>query len=439
MYISKIVNKLALYREKTGLNKILVNISWLFLDRIIRMVLGLLVAVWTARYLGAEQFGVLNYAIAFVALFGPLATLGLDGLVVQRLVNDRSQHLEILGTAFWLRFVAGWLAWILAVVGILFLRHDDRTTIVMVVILSAASIFQAADTMDLWFQSQVQSKYSVIAKNTAFIIATLGRIWMIAIHAPLVAFAWVTLLEFALSAIGLVVVYLQQRQPLKLWSWNAQLARKLLKESLPLIFSGLTIMIYMRIDQIMLGQMIGDQAVGIYSAATRISEVWYFVPIAVASSVSPAIYEAKKVSEALYYRRLGQLNRVLVLGSIGIALPMTFLSQVLMVMLFGDKYADSGGVLAIHIWAAVFVFTGVATSSWFVAENLTHLQLYRTLGGAIANVLLNFILIPLYGVTGAAIATVISQAIASLFSNATNPQTLKLFKVQIKSLLPISL
>jgi polysaccharide transporter, PST family len=439
MYISKIVNKLALYREKTGLNKILVNISWLFLDRIIRMVLGLLVAVWTARYLGTEQFGVLNYAIAFVALFGPLATLGLDGLVVQRLVNDRSQYLEILRTAFWLRFFGGWLAWILAVVGILLLRHDDRVTIIMVVILSAASVFQSADTMDLWFQSQVQSKYSVVAKNTAFIMATLGRVLMLAIHAPLVAFAWVTLLEFVLSAIGLVVVYLQQRQPLRLWSWNAQLGRKLLKESLPLILSGLTVMIYMRIDQIMLGQMIGDQAVGIYSSATRISEVWYFVPIAVVSSVSPAIYEAKKVSEALYYRRLGQLNRILVWGSIGIALPMTFLSQVLVVVLFGDKYADSGGVLASHIWAAVFVFTGMATSSWFVAEKLTHLQLYRTLGGAIANVLLNLVLIPVYGVTGAAIATVISQAIASLLSNATNRQTFKLFKLQIKSLLPISL
>jgi polysaccharide transporter, PST family len=439
MNISKIINKFALGQEQAGLRKILVNIGWLFFDRIIRMALGLLLAVWTARYLGTEQFGVLNYAIAFVALFAPVATLGMDGLVVQRLVNEPERYLEILGTAFWLRFGAGWVAWILAALGVLLLRPGDPVTVGLVVILSAVTVFQSLDMIDLWFQSQVQSKYTVVAKNTAFIVASLGRMWAIATQAPLMAFAWMTLLEFALSAIGLVLIYRQQKQSFSGWSWQPQLGKKLLKESLPLVFSSLTIMIYMRIDQIMLGQMIGDRAVGIYSAATRISEVWYFVPMAVATSVSPSIYEAKKVSEALYYRRLGELNRILVLGSIAIALPMTFLSELLMVTLFGDKYADAGGVLAIHIWAAVFVFTGVATSSWFVAENLTHLQLYRTLGGAIVNVLLNWVLIPTYGVLGAAIATVISQAIASLFCNATNRQTMKLFKVQIKSLLPIPL
>jgi polysaccharide transporter, PST family len=439
MFVSKIIDKLLLYKGRSGLRKILINLSWLFLDRVVRMGFGLIVAVWTARYLGTEQFGVLNYAIAFVALFSPLANLGLDGLLVQRLVTDRSQHPAILGTSFWLRFVAGWLAWFMAILGVFLLRQDDRATMVMVAILSGASVFQSLDTIDLWFQSQVQSKYSVVAKNTAFIIATLGRMLLITMHAPLVAFAWVTLLEFVLGAIGLLIVYKQQGQRIGLWAWNPMLGKNLLRESLPLIFSGLTIMIYMRIDQIMLGQMIGDGAVGIYSAATRISEVWYFVPLAVASSVAPTIYEAKQVSEELYYHRLGQLNRFLVLGAIGIALPMTFLSGTIMTLLFGNKYADSGGVLAIHIWAAVFVFTGVATSSWFVAENLTHLQLLRTLGGAVANVLLNLVLIPVYGVAGAAIATVISQAIAAFFSNAINRQTLKLFKVQIKSLFPIKL
>jgi polysaccharide transporter, PST family len=439
MYISKIINKLLLYKQRSGLRKILVNISWLFVDRIVRMGFGLIVAVWTARYLGTEQFGILNYAIAFVALFTPLANLGLDGVLVKQLVNNRSHHAEILGTSFWMRFIAGWLAWLITVLGAFLVRHDDQTTMIMVAILSCSGVFQSLETIDLWFQSQVQSKYSVLAKNTAFIIATLIRILMIMVHAPLVAFAWVTLLEFVLSAAALILVYQQQSQRLSLWSWNFSIGKNLLRESLPLIFSSLSIMIYMRIDQIMLGQMISAKAVGVYSAATRISEAWYFVPLAVASSVSPAIYEAKQISEALYYHRLGQLNRFLVLGSIGIALPMTFLSGTMMVLLFGDKYAESGAVLAIHIWTAVFVFTGVATSSWFVAENLTHLQLYRSLGGAIANVLLNLILIPIYGVTGAAIATVISSSIAAFFSNAINRQTLKLFKVQIKSLLAIPL
>lgn len=439
MFISKKLQELLLLRERTGLRKIITNIVWLFADKILRMGCGLVVGVWVARYLGIERFGIFNYATAFIALFSPLATLGLDGLVIRRLVGDSSQQQQLLGTSFWMRFFAGWLTWGLTILSVFLLRHDDQTIIILVAILGSANVFQSLDTIDLWFQSQVQSKYTVFAKNIAFVIATFLKVLLINSKAPLLAFAWISSLEFALGAIGLIIVYEQQKHLLKLWSWSQQLAKELIKESLPLIFSGLTIMIYMRIDQIMLGQIIGDKAVGIYSAATRISEVWYFIPMAIASSVSPAIYEAKKVSETLYYRRIAQLNRLLVLSSFIIALIMTFLSGLIINLLFGSAYAESGVILAIHVWTSIFVFTGVATGSWFVAEHLTHLFLYRTLSGAVVNILLNIILIPKYGGIGAAIATIVAQSIASFFGNAVNPKTLKIFKVQIKSLLPISL
>ena len=438
MSISKRFQKLLLLKERTGLRKILANISWLFADRILRMGFGLVVGVWIARYLGAEQFGIFNYATAFVALFSPLANLGLDELVVQRLVGDRSKYQQLLGTSFWMRFFAGWLTWGIAILGVFLLRHDDPTSIAVVAILGSASIFQCVDTIDLWFQSQLQSKYTVFAKNVAFVIATLLKVYLITVHAPLIAFAWVALLEFGLGAIGLVIVYKQQRHLIRLWSWSQSLAKELIGESLPLIFSGLTIMIYMRIDQIMLGQMVGDKAVGIYSAATRISEVWYFIPMAVASSVSPAIYEAKKISEELYYRRIGQLNRLLVIGAIIVALPMTFLSGTIINLLFGSGYVEAGGILAIHIWASVFVFTGVATSSWFIAEELNYLAMYRTLLGAITNIILNVLLIPSYSGIGAAIATVISYAFAGVFFQAIHPKTAKLFKAQLELFRPYS-
>ena len=189
----------------------------------------------------------------------------------------------------------------------------------------------------------------------------------------------------------------------------------------------------------MLGQMVGDKAVGIYSAATRISEVWYFVPMTVSSSVMPSIFKAKEIGEELYYQRIGNLNRGLVWLAIMVAIVMTFVAKPLILMLFGDNYLESGTILAIHIWASVFVFTGVATSGWFIAENLTYLSLYRTLSGAIVNILLNIFLIPLYGGIGAAIATVIAQAVASLITNGINPKTRKLFRLQIRSLLPVRL
>jgi polysaccharide transporter, PST family len=439
MSISKRLQKLSSLKNSVGLHKILSNISWLFADRILRMGFGLIVGVWVARYLGVQQFGILNYAVAFVAIFNPLATLGLDAVVIRRLVNDPLQRQQILGTSFWMRFISGCLTWLIVVIGIYSLRHDDSITIMTVVILGAASIFQSMDTIDLWFQSQVQSKYSVLAKNAAFLISAAIKIALLTTQAPLLAFVSLILLEAVLGAIGLLIVYKQQGHLIKLWQWSGSLAKDLLRESFPLILSGLTIMIYMRIDQIMLGQMVGDRAVGIYSAATRISEVWYFVPMTVSSSVMPSIFKAKEISETLYYQRIGQLNRGLVWLAAAVAIVMTFTAQPIIMMLFGDSYIESGTILAIHIWASVFVFTGVATNSWFIAENLTYLSLYKALSGAVINIVLNIFLIPIYGGVGAAIATIIAQAVAALISNAVDRKTWKLFKIQIKSILPVRL
>jgi polysaccharide transporter, PST family len=433
------MQQLSLLKNRTGLRKIVANISWLFADRILRMGFGLVVGVWVARYLGVRQFGILNYAIAFVSIFNPLATLGLDAVVVRRLVADPTQQQSILGTSFGMRFIAGWLTWWIAILVVYLLRPNDSTMIVTVMILGSASIFQSLDTIDLWFQSQVRSKYSVIAKNSAFILTTALRVVLVITHAPLVAFVLAILMEAVVGAVGLLIAYKNQGHLIRLWQWSRSLAQDLLRESFPLILSGLTIMIYMRIDQIMLGQMIGDKAVGIYSAATRISEVWYFVPMTISSSVMPSIFQAKEIGEELYYQRIGKLNRILTWLAIAVAIVMTFASKPLIAMLFGDSYLESGSILAVHIWASIFVFTGVATSGWFVAENLTYLSLYRTLAGAVINVFLNIFLIPIYGGIGAAIATIVAQAVASFLSNGVSPKTWKLFKVQIESLLPVRL
>ncbi|MDZ8108098.1 MAG: flippase [Nostoc sp. DedQUE12a] len=430
------IEKLSLLKSRTGLRAIITNTGWLFADRILRMGVGLIVGVWVARYLGVQQYGLFNYAMAFVALFSPLATLGLDNIVVRDIVRDSSNKEKILGTTFWLKLLGGFSSLLLAVSVICVLRQDQKITVWLVAILASVGIFQAVDAIDFWFQSQVLSKYTVVAKNTAFVIVTLVRIALINMQAPLIAFAWVTLAEFSLGAVGLAIAYRIKGYSLGLWRWSFPVAKTLLKDSWPLILSGMTIMIYMKIDQIMLGEMIGDSAVGIYSAASRISEVWYFIPTAIVSSVSPTIFAAKQTSETLYYQRIRQLLRLMVVVSIAIAIPMSFLSGSIITMLFGNGYVAAGQVLAIHIWASLFVFMGVATSPWFIAEGLTHLSLNRTLLGAIINIVLNFLLIPHYAGVGAAIATVISQSFATFFSHAIHPRTQKIFKLQIKSLLP---
>ncbi|MEH2267757.1 MAG: flippase [Nostoc sp.] len=430
------IKNLSKFKSRSGLRAIIANTGWLFADRILRMGASLVVGVWVARYLGVQQYGLFNYALAFVALFSPIFTLGLDDVVVRHLVRQSSNKEEILGTTFWLKLLGGIASVLLAVATMFFLGEHETLKIWLVAILGIAGIFRASDTIELWFQSQVQSKYTVIAKNTAFLLNTVIKIALILTKAPLLAFAWVTLAEFAMSAIGLLIVYQVKGSSLWLWRWSFAAAKTLLKESLPLIFSGFAIMIFMRIDQVMLGQMIGDSEVGVYSAAVRVSEIWYFIPGAIVSSVAPAIYAAKEKSESLYYQRIGQLLSLMTCISLAIALPMSFLSDKIIMVMFGSGYADAGAILAVHIWTSLFVFMGLATSPWFIAEGLNHVSLGKTLFGAILNIILNLLLIPKYSGLGAAIATIISQAAAAFVCNAFDSRTQKIFKIQVRSLLP---
>ena len=195
--------------------------------------------------------------------------------------------------------------------------------------------------------------------------------------------------------------------------FNKLTAVSLLKDSWPLIFSGMVIAVYMRIDQVMIKEMMNSEAVGQYAAAVRISEAWYFIPMVIASSLFPAIVNAKKQSEELYYARLQKLYDLMVWMAIAIALPMTFLSDWVVNLLYGSQYNQSGSVLMIHIWAGVFVFLGVAFSKYLTIENLTKKMFYRTFLGAILNIILNYFLIPKYGIKGAAVATLLSQFVAN--------------------------
>ncbi|OKH38515.1 O-unit flippase [Calothrix sp. HK-06] len=430
------IHKLSKFKSHSKLRAAIANTSWLFGDRVLRMGTSLVVGVWVARYLGVQQYGLFNYALAFVTLFTPVFTLGLDDVVVRYLVRESSDKQEILGTTFWLKFLGGVVSVLLAVGFTVLSGEVEALKIWLVVILSMGGIFRASDTVEIWFQSQVLSKYTVVAKNAAYVVNTLIKVALILTKAPLLAFAWVTLAEFAMMAISLAIVYHRKVSSLWRWKWSYTTAKNLLRESLPLIFSGFAILIFMKIDQIMLGQMLGNREVGIYSAAVRISEVWYFIPSAIVASVTPSIYAAKEKSEEHYYKRLGQLLQLMAGISIAIALPMTFLSNTIITVMFGSNFAEAGPILAIHIWTSLFVFMGIATTPWFIAEGLNNVSLGKTVLGAILNVILNYLLIPEYSGLGTAIATIISQAVAAFVSNAFDKRTQKLFLIQVKSMLP---
>jgi PST family polysaccharide transporter len=418
-----------------GLRKIMGNMGWLMVDRVLRMGMGLFVGVWVARYLGPVQYGSYNFALAFVALFGTVTTLGLEGLVVREVLHNAEDTHEILGTTLALRSGGGLMAVVLSIGTLRLIQPHDKQALLLVLILSSTLVFQAFDTIDSFFQSQVQSRITVWAKNSAFLIFAVIRVSLIYAKAPLWAFAASYAGEIGLGAVGLVIGYRLSGGRMSAWHSSKKRAAHLLKQSWPVIFSGMAIMVYMRLDMVMLKMMKGDYAVGLYSAATRVSEVWYFIPMAIVSSVSPAIMKVKDDAE-LFYGRLRKLFSLMTMTACVVGSIVALASHAIIRILYSTGYSGAAPVLAVHVWASVFVFLGVAQSPWDLSKNLLTLSLYRTIAGAIINIAINFFLIPRFGAMGAAIATVAAYAVSAVFANALSAKTRPIFFMQMRSFLP---
>ncbi len=419
--------------HRPNLLKIVDNIGWLFFDRLFRLGVGLFMGAWLARYLGPEQFGLLSFAGAFVGLFGTFAVLGLQNIVVRDLVVHPENANKTMGTAAVLQFLGGVTVFGLTALAIHILRPEDDLVCLMVLILGSGMIFKGTAFTNYWFEARVQSKYTVWVTNAVFLVMLVVKIVLILLGFPVISFVWVIFAETALMAIAMLIVFMWRGPGLRVLRVGAHRAVVLLRDSWPLILTGVAISIYMKIDQVMLGQMLGDQAVGIYSVAVRISEVWYFIPMAIVASVFPAILDAKKQSDELYRQRLQQLYDLMVGLSFAVAIPMTFLSDNIIVLLFGGAYQQAGAVLAIHIWASIFVFLGVASGKWFLAENRQILSFHRAAIGAALNIALNLILIPKYAVLGAAWATVISYSVSAFFSDVLQAETRDMFCMKANS------
>jgi O-antigen/teichoic acid export membrane protein len=405
----------------------------MFGEKVLRIVAGLFVGIYVTRYLGPEQFGVFSYAIAIVALFGAIAKMGLDGIIVRDLVNHPDKRDTYLGTAFWLKLIGALLALVALAIAVQF-TSNDATTNLYIFIIASGLIFQSFEVVDFYFQSKILSKYVSSVKLIQLALSSVLQLYFIFTQADLFWFVLVSLIDQISLGIFLAFVYWRQKLGSFFGQFDLGTAKTMLRSSWPLVLSGITVMLYMRIDQIMIREMLGEREVGLYSAAVKLSEAWYFVPVIITSSLFPAIVNARKISELLYHARLQRLYTTLVWMAIAVAVPMTFLSDWLITLLYGEAYKDAAQVLIIHIWAGVFVSIGVASGSWFISENLQHYALYRTSLGAIINVIFNLILIPIFGLIGAAIATVIAQSMAALFFDVVTKKTRICFYMKLKTL-----
>jgi len=399
---------------RASLHSILHNIGWLFVDKILRMGVGLLIGVWVARYLGPEQYGLLNFAGAFTGLFGAIAGLGLQGIVVRDIVRHPENARVTLGTAGVLQLAGGLLSFLLILATITYLRPDDVLARSIVAILGSMMLLKAREIAVYWFEAKVQSKYTVVVQNSVFVLVAAVKVALILQQAPLIMFAWAMLAEAFVAAIALIVVMGMHGPALSQLRFSLDRAKTLLHDSWPLTISAITIIIYMRVDQIMISLMIGDEGVGIYSAAVRIGEIWYFIPMAIIQSVYPRLSSLYISDTNDYYIKIRRLYVFLTIISVLIGVGMSFGADVLTVMLYGDEYMGAGSVLSVYMMGTVFAVWGMVFGRCLVVENAMISNIYRNALGAGVNFFGNLFLLPFLGVIGAAISTVFSYFVISI-------------------------
>lgn len=429
------MQQLAEVVAKPGFRKVVANLGWLVMERVGRLSLGVLVGLLVARHLGPERLGLLSYVVALVTLVGAVPALGLDAIVKRDVLRWPERAGELLGSSFLMRAVAGVLAgaavWGLARASPGLLPGESQLLLVLVPLLLQPALFMP----ELWLQTQLRARGAAAAQLGALAVASGARIGLIVTDAPLVAFAWVLVGEMMLAALFLWVI---ARRPGGRMPWGAARGatmRRLLGEAWPLMFAGLAIMVYMKIDEVMLRQMAGPVAVGIYAAAARLSELWYFLPTALAVSVLPALLRARAAGPVEYALRQQQYYDLSAAAAYALSVPVALAAPWLARLAYGDAFTGTGPILAVHIWSSIFVFLGMARGQWLVNEGLQKFYLAATGAGALANVALNLVFIPRWGGLGAAWATVISYGVAAWLASYFHPAVRATAGMQTRALL----
>ncbi len=417
-------------------NNYINNSIWILAEKASRIISGILVGVLVARFLGKEQFGIISYALSVISIFTVFSTLGLDGIVVRELITEKKKKYDIIGTTFWLRFIGSFLV-VIASTYYSFMRDpSDRTWIVFLV--SIAVVFKSFSVIDFYFQSEVKGKFNAITQIITLIISAIVKLVLIYFEAPLSWFASMVMLEAILTAINQLIFYKQNQQEVNKWKFSLSEAKRLLSHSWPIIISAFMQMIYQQADKILIARYLQDMGmVGQYSAATRISEASFFIPVALSAALFPGIINNRE-NKPLQLKRLTQIYSLMIWSALIISIGGYLLGDWVIGFLYKDGFPLAPEIFKIHIWITIPVFFGTAWGSWLLALNKQKLiTIYQVLV-LIFILALEMYMIPKYGIKGAAYSVVFSYLLsllaiifvykpkesAMLFISALNPKNL---------------
>ncbi len=424
-------------RNRPNLKKIIQNTSWIFTDNAIRICVNFFVSIWVARYLGPIYFGALSYALALTSMFNVVAYLGINDLVVRELVHFRHLQNKIMGSAFLLKIIGSVLSVAISTSLAFWTRSSQPQVVLMVFLISISFTFQALDVIDFQYHSKILSKYSIWMRNIGFLVFSTLKVIFILMNLPVVYFALASSIEILVGSIAVVIIYIAQKNSPFGWRVDKKIFKKLFLGGLPILVSGTLALIYLKIDRILVGRIIGDVALGNYSAATALCDPWVFVPSAIATSVFSTIIDTRKANHKLYLDRMRMILSFLMQIAFVVALLETLFAPFLISHLFGSSYSAAAPVLAVYIWTILFVFVDAGAVKWFLVEDLQRFLAYRALIGAVIAFMLNYLLIKRYGIVGGATAAVLTQFIIIYLFNLLFFKTRALFKMQTKAFVDV--
>ncbi|MEK6958768.1 MAG: flippase [archaeon] len=413
--------------------KVIKNIGWLSFDRIFQIVVSLFVGVWIARYLGPSDFGLMSFVIAIGAILSPFIGLGISNLLIREIISHPKLKYSLIGTTFWVNLLTSLLAALVMNLSVWIIKPGNIEVSLVMLVHSVGYVVSSLGILSCWFEAKVESRKVVVSRNVALFLSSVVRVWLLVAGFPVLFFVAASVFEILFNSTLLVYYYVKEKQDILKWKFSFGLAKKLFYSSWPLMLSGAMVLVYLRIDQVMIGMMLDETQVGIYSVAIKIAELFVFIPGAICISLFPALMLAKKESLERYSSRLQRFFDLMTWLPMSYIIPVSLFSSFIVVFLYGAEYAAAGPVLMVSVWSALGVSIKFALERYLIIENKTRIMFFNALAGAVTNICLNLVLIPSFGIMGASFATLISYVASAYLSLLVFPKTRPVFFMLLKS------
>lgn len=422
-----------LLEKSGGLKKYFFNTLYLFADQAQRLVLAFFVGIFVARYLGPADYGKISYAQGFIGLFAAFTHMGLTSILVRDIVNKRFTDKELLGTAWFIQFIGSNIG-LFAAIMIIGVTNSSKEILFLVALIGSNEVVKSLGVIRLFFEAKIQTKGLVKISFIQGMLTASFKIFLILVKAKVIWFGLAIFVDGLIGAICLVFLFQIKVASIFSWRIKKRVARTLMKDAWPMIFYGMALQIQAKIDQVMLGNMVGQEEVGYYSVAHKIIEIFVMLPFILSKSLAPSVTEAKSRNEKIYQDRLLNLYRLFFLVFLIYGGVVFVVSESLIVLFYGEAYRESGVLLSLFAIRLFFNCMGIARSNFITNENLFKHGMISAIVGAIVNICANYYLIPLYQSRGAIIATIISFTCFIFIVDLINRNTRRNLKLMLKGI-----